>query len=744
MTYNSLTTGETYKLSDLFSNDNKIIIPDLQRDYCWGTTQNKSGEILVKAFLSNLIANYLDSQDINSLDYQDKVLNLGLLYGYEAPLGHIQLCDGQQRITTLFLLLGMVNKKTNDAFRRYLISETEEDDDWEPYLQYAIRESSLYFLSDLTRLFFIEGNDLSVSEIKLQSWYFKDYDLDPSIQNMIASMEIIEEEIKAINCLELGQFIIEKLSFLYYDMENRTKGEETFVVINTTGEPLSATENLKPLLISKQQKEKQKDCAQKWEKWEQFFWKNRGKNDTADNGLKEFFRWVMLLQQPSETDDFKLIQSDGNYKFDINIPFDDINSYFEIVSGKLFASENAIFQNREWLAPDINGNNQIVWFQLLPVLKYLHRYPKSSSREVWRVRMFFGNLLKIPRIKSDLYNRDINRLSNVMPDAIRIAKELPSKDICSMLQLENISKTIISDEVKQKLQILSNNPQRDKIEEFFWEEEKHVIWCGEIMPMLQWSMTENGFDFELFKNYAEKFNKVFHDTLKYEELDITRRALLTRDLKDYPRYFKGQTNMSFAWEHEDWHTLIFDNIEQFKSFFDALEANHIDKAQNEMITNNPTDKDYDEFVKIPELLKYCEQKKIQWWGKNLGWTLIKGDRASGEHANLKSYRLYLELKRLLDRFVSVWYYGYPDDYKNSCVVIDETQYRNTWAIDLWHSGNDNYALQIFRRDKDSEKSFDELIKQFDLYLNEDRYEKRDLKKEDVINLAKNIVDFLKQ
>ena len=29
-------TGETYTLAELFSGNRRIIIPDLQRDYCWG------------------------------------------------------------------------------------------------------------------------------------------------------------------------------------------------------------------------------------------------------------------------------------------------------------------------------------------------------------------------------------------------------------------------------------------------------------------------------------------------------------------------------------------------------------------------------------------------------------------------------------------------------------------------------------------------------------------------------------
>ncbi|MBR6227475.1 MAG: DUF262 domain-containing protein [Bacteroidales bacterium] len=719
MEYNSLITGKSYKLTDLFSKDNKIIIPDLQRDYCWGTPNDKDG--------NNLVAKFFDSLYEN----KDKELNLGLLYGYEAPLGHIQLCDGQQRITTLFLLLGMLNKNTDDVFRRLLISESEENDDWEPYLQYAIRESSLYFLSDLTRFFFIENKALKVDEIKTLPWYFKDYDLDPSIQSMIVALKTIEQKIVGIDCKSFGLHIAEQLNFLYYNMGNRNKGEETFVVINTTGEPLSSTENLKPLLISKQPIERQKECAQKWEQWEQFFWKNRGKNDTANNGLKEFFRWVMLLQQPSNTDGFKRIQSDGNYKFDINIPFDVIDEYFKIVSEKLFASENAIFpNNRQWLAPDIDGNTQIVWFRLLPVLEYLYRFKDASAREVWRVRMFFRNLSKVPRVESDLYNRDIKRLGKVLPDAIRIAKEMPSKDICSILQLEGVSATLISEEVKKKLDIYSHVPNRNEVEESFWKEEESNIWCGEIMPMISWASEANSFDYNFFESYRAKFNKVFHDDLKYNELDITRRALLTCGLKDYPRIFNGYTNYSFAWEHTDWKALINDNVAKFKSFLDALDIDDIYKAQEEMIAVNPSSKDYDEFVKIPELLEYCEQKNIQWWGDELGWVLINKGNARGPYANLKSYRLHLYFKKKVSNCY-VWFYSK----ESSCAVIEENKEQKGWAIDAWHIGNDRYAINLFRRQNSSLNSFGELPMVFNLLWNGERYEKKDMAKDQAIELV---------
>ena len=78
-------TGETYTLAELFSGERQIIIPDLQRDYCWGSSKNKkaSGETgeLVSDFIDNLFTLY---------ELKDKAaLNLGLIYGYEVPADHI-------------------------------------------------------------------------------------------------------------------------------------------------------------------------------------------------------------------------------------------------------------------------------------------------------------------------------------------------------------------------------------------------------------------------------------------------------------------------------------------------------------------------------------------------------------------------------------------------------------------------------------------------------------------------------
>ena len=55
----NLITGEPYTLAELFSGNRKIIIPDLQRDYCWGDdVHTDKKENLVNEFISKLILQF--------------------------------------------------------------------------------------------------------------------------------------------------------------------------------------------------------------------------------------------------------------------------------------------------------------------------------------------------------------------------------------------------------------------------------------------------------------------------------------------------------------------------------------------------------------------------------------------------------------------------------------------------------------------------------------------------------------
>lgn len=139
----SLEHGKEYSIAELFGTDHrKIIIPDFQRDYCWGDKNygEKSDTDIVSGFIQTL-----------KEEYRNGTIVLGKIDVYQNPANHIYLTDGQQRLTSIFLLLGMLHRLASGdnkkRLKKCLISDFEETDDKEPYLQYSIRESSVFLSS---------------------------------------------------------------------------------------------------------------------------------------------------------------------------------------------------------------------------------------------------------------------------------------------------------------------------------------------------------------------------------------------------------------------------------------------------------------------------------------------------------------------------------------------------------------------------------------------------------------------
>lgn len=311
-----LRTNEYYSLSELFGTENrKIIIPDFQRDYCWGdkTHGEENDTDIVSNFLDTLIEEYENNKDSDVL--------LGKIDVYEHPKDHIYLTDGQQRLTTLFLLIGMLLKReNNDAIKsklkKCLISDFEDDeDDKEPYLQYSVRESTVFFMRDLVNEFFIKENSLKISDIQNQPWFFNEYNLDPSIQSILSALRMIESKEKEING-GFAEFVITKIKIQYYDVKDKKHGEERFVIINTTGKGLTTSENIKPILLGNIGNS---EYSKQWEHRETWFWKNRDKEDIADHGVNDFLTWCFqIIDKQDEIDIIKnakqLLKGKGNEK----------------------------------------------------------------------------------------------------------------------------------------------------------------------------------------------------------------------------------------------------------------------------------------------------------------------------------------------------------------------------------------------------------------------------------------------
>lgn len=76
---NHLMSGEEYSLKEIFSGNWKIVIPDLQRDYCWGLETFDKGRKAQGELVSQFIQCILDGSK------NREAMTMGLLYGYEEP-----------------------------------------------------------------------------------------------------------------------------------------------------------------------------------------------------------------------------------------------------------------------------------------------------------------------------------------------------------------------------------------------------------------------------------------------------------------------------------------------------------------------------------------------------------------------------------------------------------------------------------------------------------------------------------
>ena len=231
----------------------KVIIPMIQRDYAQGrkfhTGKNNSAELNVtgKKFIHEIF-NKLAASDTDTMD-------LDFIYGSIEKDGDINIfypLDGQQRLTTLFLLywyLGgtELNQDNRDSLSDLLVK-----------FFYMTRTSSTRFCEKLaTELKYnlidflkkeknakdnIEEN--IVTEIMNLSWFHDSFLQDPTIIAMLNMLEEIQRLYLELNKKDLYNRL-ELLNFYILPLNHFNLTEDLYVKMNARGKQLTDFENFK-------------------------------------------------------------------------------------------------------------------------------------------------------------------------------------------------------------------------------------------------------------------------------------------------------------------------------------------------------------------------------------------------------------------------------------------------------------------------------------------------------------------
>ena len=200
----------------------KIIIPIIQRDYAQGRDDVDVRRIRGR-FLEALYRAVTEIPITLDFVYGDIDLN-----GVMTPL------DGQQRLTTLFLLHWYAAKKGNILEEEYVFLKS---------FSYETRYSARYFCGDLVS--FTPSFTMPLSEeIIDQAWFPLDWQKDPTISSMLVMLNDIDRKFKDV------QNLWEKLkagAITFYFLPIRDMGltDELYIKMNSRGKPLTRFEHFK-------------------------------------------------------------------------------------------------------------------------------------------------------------------------------------------------------------------------------------------------------------------------------------------------------------------------------------------------------------------------------------------------------------------------------------------------------------------------------------------------------------------
>jgi hypothetical protein len=230
---------------------NKVEIPIIQRDYAQGRTDSKTNKIR-KDFLDAIFEFIQQKQQNPALE-----LDLDFIYGLNKSSAFVPI-DGQQRLTTLWLLYWFVAVKENIE---------QDKKDFLKNFVYETRHSTTQFCKNLIPFVpEFSGGQIS-NEIKNQHWYFDTWNYDPGIRAMMVVLDDIEKRYKEQKFASLWDLIgSTSCPFYFYklDMDKVGLSDDLYIKMNSRGKPLTEFEYFKAgfteLLKETKQREKFETC----------------------------------------------------------------------------------------------------------------------------------------------------------------------------------------------------------------------------------------------------------------------------------------------------------------------------------------------------------------------------------------------------------------------------------------------------------------------------------------------------
>ncbi|GIV43119.1 MAG: hypothetical protein KatS3mg035_0242 [Bacteroidia bacterium] len=664
-----------------------IEIPIIQRDYAQGREDQKE---VRKNFLDALF------KAVNN-----EPLELDFVYG-SVKDQVLQPLDGQQRLTTLFLLhwfIATQENKLDDELKKQLSKFT-----------YETRVSSREFCQELVKqgIQYVKNNNKienktknkknkKISEQIIDSpWFFLAWKKDPTIKAMLTMLDAIEEKFKEKQAWEK----LNNIQFYFIELEHFGLSDDLYIKMNARGKLLTEFENFKA-------KFEQHINQEKWEKnlpldktfsylidtqWADLFWNYRDKKtNTFDQQIMNFFKTFAIIHYALkanrkdvafENNISSLLYNSQKISFEQYKKWEILDkSYFNKIKSilnkisedkklKTFLPTNTPYINEKGTFEKVI-ENKLFYPDLVMAYayyEYIHLEENIDEQKFQEWMRVVRNLVEgsRPYLFYNAYqfsnallciNRIIEHRNNILE---YFANEKPHLSGLLGIQVEE-------EHEKAKL-ILKDENWRKAIIEI----ENHGYFNGQIGFLLDWCKNDNNeYDLAKFKEYAEKAKAIFDNDGLKPELDnkgdfILKRALLA--IGDYLLYYLYYNNYTFLVNNHrniSWKRLLRDDNQGkrnlLKDLLDKIrggEVNYVKEDLNKII-DNFSDNDWRYyFIKQPEMIGALGTYQYIRKESDKDILLLSTTTTSGYHKEYYSYSLFIELKNELKLK--------DNDYKKQC------------------------------------------------------------------------------
>lgn len=656
-----------------------IVIPTIQRDYAQGRKNDPKIAQIRKTFLQALVQSLTEHHE----------LELDFVYG-SLNQKSLELLDGQQRLTTLFLLhCYLVNKNKVNIREIDVIKERLQK------FSYQTRTSSKMFISQLIeKLVDMEWGDKPSVSIENEAWFLAVWSKDPTIISILTMLDELDSLLGSKTEDELEKLWVSLsshsvLNFYLLPMNEFSLTDELYIKMNARGVQLTEFENFKAwlqgFLENKMDISKANAFFQSIDTtWTDLIWtasNNKDWNKSFDASFIHLFKICLLCEhqkylsenQKSDYTDEK--DSDSLVsRLRLNL-FISQKEYMDLFSTEV---SNMIDNLTALLDFAVAHQNQYNIFKILSADKpsyeeqanfattyYFTKYIQNVEQfEDWN--RISGWLVKNAK---GYYNSEklmLSVLEALEQLAIYIGHDSVLDKMSTLHQHQNIielctktafEKSHIEHEVEKAKLILHDQAWKELLNKY----EEHNYFYGRVDFLLDYAKTDDQIIcMDKFTYYAETAKKLFDDEIIKDKKYRLHQSLLSlgNSLNNY--FVKRGRNLSFCSatynsyrdRAENWravfdHNRVSDNNKspQLKILLDMLEGDVSFEKLN-AIRNQKLAQIYDwrrYFILDAKIFKYCSDAQIRKESEDLIF-LLKKSKLSGTHAELRSYVLYRTLQ----------------------------------------------------------------------------------------------------